>query len=93
MWKDNLGSNFSKSIYFGVTNIFKNDDLQHKFFLENFGLLVIKNHLHLQIVKGAWLKCLIMHSCLRMVFPSRNIFSQKKTIFFSLLGEKNQTIF
>jgi hypothetical protein len=88
MWKDNLVSNFSKSNFFGVTNLFKNDDLQHKCFLENVGLMIIKTHLHLQFVKSTWLKCLVVHLCLQMVFPSKKRFFTKNV---SLLGEKNQT--
>jgi hypothetical protein len=88
MWKDNLVSNSSKSNFFGVTNLFKKDDLQHKCFLDNFFLLIMENHLHLQFVKSAWLKSLVMHLCLQMVFPSRNVFFTKNVF---LLGEKNQT--
>ncbi len=92
MWKDNLVSNSSKSNLFGVTNLFKKDDLQHKCFLENFVLLIMENHLHLQFVKSAWLKSLVMHLCLQMVFSSRNVFFTKN-VFFTWWKKPNKSMY
>jgi hypothetical protein len=42
-----------------------------KMFLENTGLLIIKNKLLVQFVESLWMKCLCLHLCPRLVFPSR----------------------
>jgi hypothetical protein len=39
---------------------FKKDNVHQKEFLENFDLLVVKNHFHIQFVDNIWLKCLVM---------------------------------
>jgi hypothetical protein len=46
-------------------------------FCKNLILLVIKNHLLIQFVDSTWLKCLVMHLCPRVVFPSRKKNSQE----------------
>jgi len=47
---------------------FKKDDMQQKQFLENLGLLIVKNHLPLQFVKSSYLKRFSMHLCLEEFF-------------------------
>ncbi len=48
-----------------------------KIILKDLDLLIVKNHLHVQFVKNVWLKHLTMHLCQRIVFSSKNKFSQK----------------
>jgi hypothetical protein len=45
--------------------------------LQDLALLVVENHLLIQFVENIWLKCFIMHLRLRVVFPSRKMFSQE----------------
>jgi hypothetical protein len=49
----------------------------NKSFLENLGLLIVKNNFPIQFVKNMWVKCLVLHLCPRVHFPSRNHFSQE----------------
>jgi hypothetical protein len=70
-------SNFKLSKFFGVKDPFKKDVCNKSNFLQNLALLVIKNHLQVQFVNNTWLKCLVMHLFLRVVFPLRNMFSQE----------------
>ncbi len=51
--------------------------MQQKQFLQDLALLVIKNHFPIQFVESNWLKCFIMHICPKIVFPSKNMFSQE----------------
>jgi hypothetical protein len=66
--------------FFDAKDPFKRDVVHQKQFLQDLALLVIKNHLPIQFVKSIWLKCLIMHLCPRIVFPSRKMFSQKNLV-------------
>jgi len=40
-------------------------------FLKDLGFLIVKNQLPLQFVTNVWSKCLILHLCVRIVFPSK----------------------
>ncbi len=42
-----------------------------KTFLQDFGLLIMKNNLQLQFAKSVWFKHLILHLCLNIVFLSK----------------------
>jgi hypothetical protein len=59
-----------------VKDLLKNDDEQHKDFLQNLGFLVVKNQLPLQFVKNVWFKHLILLLCLQVVFPSNFFFHE-----------------
>jgi len=65
------------SKFFYAKDPFKKDVVQQKQFLQNLAFLVIKIHLLIQFVDSTWLKCLVMHLCLGLVFPSKKLFSQK----------------
>jgi hypothetical protein len=44
-------------------------------FSKPIGLLLVKNHLHIQFVESTWLKHFVMHLCPKVVFPFlKNIF-------------------
>jgi hypothetical protein len=64
------------SKFFGAKEFFKKDVVQQKQFLQDLALLVVRNHLPIQFVESTWLKHLVMHLSPRVVFPSRNSFSQ-----------------
>jgi hypothetical protein len=66
--KPNISSN---SIFnFFAREPFKKEDVQQNVFLENLGLLIVKNHLPFQFVESNWLKKFNMHLCPKIVFPS-----------------------
>jgi hypothetical protein len=48
---------------FLVKDSFKKKDMPQKDFLEDLGLLIVKNNLPMQIVKSMWLKHLILCLC------------------------------
>jgi hypothetical protein len=50
--------------------------VSHKEFLEDLALLIVKNNLLIQFVESMWLKCLIIHLCPKLNFPSKRQFSQ-----------------
>jgi hypothetical protein len=54
----------------------KKKDVSHKEFLEDLALLIVKNNLLIQFVESMWLKCLIIHLCPKLNFPSKRQFSQ-----------------
>jgi hypothetical protein len=54
--------------------------VQQKQFLHNLALLGVKNHLPIQFVESIWLKHFVMHLCSRVVFPSREMFSQETLV-------------
>ncbi len=56
---------------------FRKDDVKQKDFLQDLGLLIMKNNLPLQFVESVWFKCLILHLSPKVVFPSRKSFSQE----------------
>ncbi len=70
---------FSNSIFnfFVAKESFKKDDVQQKLFLEDLGILIVKNHLPLQFVKSSWLKRFSMHLCPKIVFLSKKQFSNE----------------
>jgi hypothetical protein len=51
----------SSAIYKNIRtkNPFKKDDVQQKKFLQNIGLLVVKNYHPIQFEKSMWFKCLV----------------------------------
>jgi hypothetical protein len=51
--------------------------VQQKDFLQDLGLLIMKNNLPLQFVESVWFKRLILHLFPRVVFPSIKQFSQE----------------
>jgi hypothetical protein len=55
----------------------KRVDVPQKEFLEDFGLLIIKNNLPIQFVESMWLKNLILHLCPKLNFLSKRQFSQE----------------
>lgn len=72
----------SISIFFGMKMIFLKNDLQQtKGNFKNIGILVVKNHLLMQFVKSPWLKHLVIHLCLWVVFLSRKIFFTNNVIW------------
>jgi deoxycytidylate deaminase len=68
----------SSAIYKNIRakNPFKNNDVQQKQFLQNIGLLVVKNFHPIQFEKNAWFRCLVMHLCSRVLFSLRKFFLQ-----------------
>jgi hypothetical protein len=52
----------------------KKDVVRQKDFLQNLGLLIVKNNLSLQFVESIWFKCLMLHLSPRAVFYSRVVF-------------------
>jgi len=59
-------------VYFFVTrDPFQKDYMWPKTFLEDMGLLIIKNHLSMQFVESLRMKHLCLHLCQRLVFPSK----------------------
>jgi hypothetical protein len=61
--KSYLISNFSIFEFFALKYPFKKDDVEQKMFVENFALLIMKNHLPLQFVESVWLKHLVLQLC------------------------------
>jgi hypothetical protein len=54
-----FGSSISN--FFVAKNLYKQNDVEQQQFLEDFGLLVVKNNLPIQFVESVWLKKLCMH--------------------------------
>jgi hypothetical protein len=50
--------------------------VSQKEFLEDLGLLIIKNNLPIQFVESMWFKDLIIRLCPKLNLPSRRQFSQ-----------------
>jgi hypothetical protein len=67
--RSNVSSN-SISLFFATKEPFKKDDVQQKQSLEDLTLLIVKNHLPLQLVESSWLKRFSMHLCPKIIFPS-----------------------
>jgi hypothetical protein len=44
-------------------------------FVENLGLLIVKNHLPLQFMENVWLKFLVLQLCPHVQFHSRELIS------------------
>jgi hypothetical protein len=63
-------SNFSILEFFVSKEPFKKDDVEQKMFVENFTLLIVKNHLLLKFEKNMWLKRLVLQLCPCVHFPS-----------------------
>ncbi len=61
-------------VFFVVKEPFKKDDVQQKDFLQDLGLLIVKNNLPLRFVESVWFKCLILHLSPRVMFPFRKQF-------------------
>jgi hypothetical protein len=64
------------SISFATKDLSKKDDVQQKDFLQDLGLLIVKNDLPMQFVENIWMKCLALHLCLWIAMPSRILFSR-----------------
>ncbi len=62
--------------------------MSQKEFLEDLGLLIVKNNLPIQFVESMWLKHLILCLCPKLNFPSRQQFSQD--ILLGLVEKTNQ---
>ncbi len=77
------------SNFLGAINPYKKDNVHQKDFVENLGLLVIKNHLPIQFVESIWLKCLVIQLCLHVVFPFFKTFNKK--MLPDLVEKTNQT--
>jgi hypothetical protein len=67
--------NVSISKKLSVKDSFKKEDVLNKEFLEELGLLIIKNNLLIQFVESIWLKRLILRLCPKLNFPSKRQFS------------------
>ncbi len=63
--------------------------MEQKNFVENFALLIVKNHLLLQFVESAWLKCLVLQLCPRVQFLSQKLISN--TILLELVEKTKET--
>ncbi len=48
--------------------------MPEKEFLEDLGLLIIKNDLLIQFVESIWLKHLVLDLCPKLNFPSKSLF-------------------
>ncbi len=55
----------------------KKEDVPLNEFLEDLGLLIVKNNLPIQFVESMWPKCLILCLCPKLHFPSKKQFSQE----------------
>jgi hypothetical protein len=58
----------SSSKIFSIKDSFKKEYVSHKIFLEDLGLLIVKNNLPIQFVESMWLKHLILHLCPKLNF-------------------------
>ncbi len=58
-----------------IKDSFKN--VPQKYFLEDMGLLIVKNNLPIQFVENIWLKLLVLCLCPKLNFPSKRQFSQE----------------
>ncbi len=67
---------------------FQKEDVPHKEFLEDFGLLIIKNNLPIQFVESIWLKWLALCSCPKLKFSFKKQFS--KEILLGLMDKTKQ---
>jgi hypothetical protein len=45
--------------FFEAINPYKEDNVHQKDFVNNSGLLIIKNYLPIQFIENVWLKCLV----------------------------------
>jgi hypothetical protein len=70
------------SVFFAIKEPFNKDDVQQKDFLQDLGLLIVKNNLPLQFVENVWFKHLILHLSFKVVFPSRKQFSKEILLNF-----------
>jgi hypothetical protein len=60
-----------KFLSFFYQRFFQREDVPQKEFLENLGLLIVKNNLLIQFVENMWLKCLILHFYPKLNFPCK----------------------
>jgi hypothetical protein len=68
---------FSFSIldFFALKDPFKKMMWSRKcLFMKDLALIIVKNYLPLQFVESVWLKCLVLHLCPCVQFPSRQFF-------------------
>ncbi len=64
------------------------NDVQGKYFFEDLGLLIVKNHIPLNFLKSSWFKIFSMHLCPIIVFLSRKQFSIE--LLSKLMGKTKQ---
>jgi hypothetical protein len=64
--KPNISSNSILFIF--AREPFKKKEVLQNVFLENLGLLIVKNHIPFQFVESNWLKKFNMHLCPKIVF-------------------------
>jgi hypothetical protein len=57
-----------------MKDTFKIEHVSQKEFIEDLGLLIVKNNLPIQFVVSIWLKRLIFHLCPKLNFTSRRQF-------------------
>ncbi len=57
--------------FFSIKDFLNKKDVSQKEFLEDLGLLIVKNNLPIQFVKSMWLKRLISRLCPKLNFPSK----------------------
>jgi len=79
----------------GHRSKYKKENVHHKKFVENLGLLIVKNHLPIQFVESIWLKCLVMQLWHFVVFPFKknledlpNLVKKKKQTYVLLILAK-----
>jgi hypothetical protein len=51
--------------------------MHKKLFLEDMGLLIVKNHLPMQFVESLWMEYLYLHLHPRLVFLPKNNFHKR----------------
>ncbi len=75
-----------QSLNFFCQRYLQKKKVSQKEFLEDLGLLIVKNNLPIQFVESMWLKCLILHLCPKLNFLSKRQFSQD--ILLRLVGKQ-----
>jgi hypothetical protein len=63
--------------FFGAKDLLKKDVVQQKQIFQDLTFWVVKNHFLIQFVENTWLKHFVMHLCARVLFPSKQMFSQE----------------
>ncbi len=64
------------SFFFATKHLFQKDYVQQNEFMEDLGLLIVKkSFVYASYGKCTQLKCLSMHLCIRVSFPSKKSFS------------------
>ncbi len=58
--------------------------------MQDFDLLNVKNHMHMQIVESVWLKLSTMHLCVKVLFPSQKKYHKKFSMRFKISTQHYQ---